>query len=120
MKVIKNETTVFFDVDETLIIHNRDKSTSESFCSYILDPDTNKYHHVAKHEVHIDYLIKSKARGRFVVVWSANGYRWAEAVIKKLKLTKYVDLIMTKPGVYFDDVDANAFMQRVYIKLEGK
>lgn len=112
MKVIQNENTVFIDVDETLILHT-DKDKADI---YILDPDTDERLPVKKHKRHIGYLRKSKARGRFVVVWSANGYRWAMTVVKALGLTKYVDMCMTKPTVYFDDVPADSFMQRVYIK----
>lgn len=114
MKIIKNENTVFFDVDETLILHQDNNLEDDIFT--IKDEDTNEYLPVKRHYRHIGYLKKSKARGRFVVVWSANGHKWAETVVKALGLKKYVDLCMTKPTVYFDDVDANTFMSRVYIK----
>ena len=112
MKVIENENTVFIDVDETLVLH----CLSSEAGLFITDPDTNEKLPVIEHKRHIGYLKKSKSRGRFVVVWSANGYRWAMTVVKALGLTKYVDVCMTKPTVYFDDVPADSFMQRVYIK----
>lgn len=103
-----------FDVDETLILHVDGAKHKNEFT--VTDPDTGTKHRVVPHKRHIDYLKKSMGRGRFVVVWSANGYAWADAVIKKLGLELYVNQVMTKPTVYFDDVPADKFMQRVYLE----
>jgi hypothetical protein len=51
----------------------------------------------------IEHLKKMKARGYSVVVWSAGGSDWAEAVVKALKLEEYVDVVMPKIDFHLDD-----------------
>lgn len=119
MVVIKNENTAFFDVDETLIIpcdiHEADLDTFV----LIFDERINKKLYFNKYVEHIDLLKQMKARGRYIVVWSAGGFAWAQKVIEVLGLIDVVDLVMTKPGCYVDDKDANCFMERVYFAGKG-
>lgn len=118
MKVIDNENTVFFDVDETLIQH----------CAYtddceveVEDPIADRIITVNKHYQHIRLLKEEKARGRYIVVWSAGGYQWAENVIKALDLSIYVDLVMTKPLAYVDDKPITEWLsRRIYISPETR
>jgi len=68
------------------------------------------------HNGHIKILKDRKARGSFIVVWSAGGYAWANAVVKALGLEEYVDLVMTKPHAYVDDKQAAEIMgERIYL-----
>lgn len=120
MKIIENENTIFFDVDETLILHSGSfagKSEHKPVGNnvFIYDKRIDRTIIAQPYHPHIDILLQSKARGRFVVVWSASGHLWAEMVLKALGLQNHVDLVMTKPSVYLDDIDANKFMNRVYI-----
>lgn len=122
MKVIENENTIFFDVDMTLIMH---KNSHKGIPTLHQNP--NGYLEIYDKRIdrtiiaepyfpHIDILLQSKARGRFIVVWSASGHQWAKMAVEALGIQDHVDLVMTKPSAYVDDVDANKFMNRVYIE----
>lgn len=113
MKIIGNDSTVFFDCDDTLIMwnHNRDESklvpVTSNGITELLRP----------HYKHIEQLKKHKFRGHTVVVWSAGGVEWATAVVKSLKLEKYVDLVIAKPRWYYDDLQPQEFLpvtNRIY------
>jgi hypothetical protein len=69
----------------------------------------------------INHLKKMKARNYSVVIWSAGGSNWAEAVVKALRLEDYVDLIMPKIDSHLDDVpDAiDKIGKWYYINLQG-
>jgi predicted phosphatase len=117
MKTIDTESTVFIDVDETLVMW--DVEAKEYDTRRILEiksPYDGVSHVLYVHTGHIKILKDRKARGSFIVVWSAGGFAWAEAVVKALKLEKYVDLCMTKPHAYIDDKEAKDIMgERIYI-----
>lgn len=118
MKVIKNETTILFDIDETLIFHKEwhpGKADVPVDRIAVYDHRIQRTLEVKLNEENIALLKQSKARGRCVIVWSNAGYEWATIVIKKLGLTDHVDYVLTKPGCYVDDLDANQFMHRVYL-----
>ena len=69
----------------------------------------------------INHLKKMKARNYSVVVWSAGGSEWAEAVVKALRLEDYVDLIMPKIDSHLDDVSdpTDKIGKWYYIDIEG-
>lgn len=112
MNVFPSDLTTYFDVDDTLVVwgksHHPDAITIDN------------YGHPTKlvpHTAHIEFLKRQKARGFTVVVWSQGGARWAESVVKALKLEQFVDVIITKPTMYVDDLKAEEFMtQRVYFR----
>lgn len=110
MVIRKSELPVVIDVDETLI--KDPKSDNDLTLSF-------DYYGVFTTKVpiqrHIDLLKSYKARGYEVTVWSANGYQWAEEVVRVLRLETYVDHVATKPTKYVDDKDANTWMQKVFI-----
>jgi predicted phosphatase len=58
-------------------------------------------------------LKNARIRGHYVRVHSQGGADWAEAVIKALQLEEYVDSIECKPKWYWDDLDANSWMERI-------
>lgn len=114
MKIIENELVTFFDIDNTLVMETD-----------VLDPLALKYLDVAgnicygrPHLVHIDQLKKHKARGYTNILWSGNGYKHVEIIIKLLGIEEYVDIAMSKPVKYWDDLeDANNILNnRVYLK----
>jgi hypothetical protein len=115
MRVIKQESTVFIDCDDTLVMWGFAKYTPGTIaigCPYYDD----QIDHLKPHKGHIKVLKDRKARGSFIVVWSAGGFAWAEAVVKALGLEEYVDLCMTKPHMYIDDKPAEKFMgEHLYI-----
>lgn len=48
--------------------------------------------------------------GQIVIVWSAGGYKWAESVVKSLGLSLFVDVAMSKPTWYYDDIPCQKWM----------
>lgn len=117
MKVNRNEMRTAFDVDSTLILwpddHNVPKEGRIEFkCPY--EYGTKFY--LIPHKQHINYLIAKKKRGHEVIVWSQNGWQWAERVILTLGLEDYVDSVETKISTYFDDLPASEWMSHVYIE----
>lgn len=121
--VLESSNTIFFDVDETLIcwdhfteLHNRKIS--------IKDPYMDG--HIVKcipHLTHINIMKRNKEQGRTVIVWSAGGHKWAQAVVEALKLEKYVSLIMDKPSLIVDDISMDDWHpKRIYIQkdIEGE
>lgn len=111
MKVNKNENRIFVDVDKTIITPcNRDDTGYIGF-NYYGTRVFNKpmYNNIA--------LLKAqKQRGYEVIVHSANGWEWAEEVIRVLNLKKYVDEVATKPLKYMDDIPADQWMTRIFVE----
>jgi len=117
MKVNKNELRSAFDCDGTLVLwpddHMMPKEGRVKFdCPY--EPGVSFY--LIPHKQHINYLIAKKKRGYEVTVWSQNGFAWAETVVNTLGLKEYVDNVETKFDTYFDDLPADQWMSRVFVK----
>lgn len=110
MIILPDTTTVAFDVDETLVLWNPVGSEPPEG-SFLLGDIS-----VRPHKVHIERLKLHKRQGHIVIVWSQGGSEWARDVVKLLQLEEFVDHCLTKPTWYYDDLDANRFMQRIYIK----
>ena len=120
MKVIKNERVVFFDVDDTLIMWN---GYAEETAEYIKFQDaySSKILEVIPNHNNIKLLQEKAARGYQVIVWSQGGWGHAKCVIEALKLESFVDIVMTKPTCYVDDLDVSAwFPKRVYIDAKAR
>jgi len=110
---IDNEQIYAFDIDDTLVmwegnIHQPDEHGRKLA---IVDPYDKTTVFLKPHQQHIKLVKQMHGRGRFVMVWSAGGVQWAEAVVKALNLEPYVGLIITKPVGYVDDLPANKFLQ---------
>lgn len=117
MRIIRNEKTVFCDIDETLIHHIQQSLIGHK--DEILVPDTIRGGNikVLKNNNNIRLLEEEHFRGSHIVVWSRGGWQWAEAVINALDLASKVDDIMTKPLVYIDDKDVSEWLPyRIYLK----
>lgn len=114
MKVIDKESTIFIDVDDTLVMWGKIKKGQKSVA--IINPHDGEQNYLAAHKGHIKVLKDRKARGSFIVVWSAGGFAWAKAVVKALGLENHVDMVMTKPHMYIDDKKSHEFMgEHLYI-----
>jgi hydroxymethylpyrimidine pyrophosphatase-like HAD family hydrolase len=111
MEIRKSELVVCIDVDETLIMNETGSGTGPRVAFDYYGKTVFRHPNIE----HIELLKSYKKRGYEVVVWSANGWYWANDVIEGLKLKEYVDVVATKPIKYVDDKDANNWMQRVYI-----
>lgn len=115
MKIIESELVMMCDVDDTLVMWGPQYSTSAK-CVFVSNPHDGERSRLVPNKGNIKILKDRKARGSFIVVWSAGGYAWAQAVVEALDLEKYVDLIMTKPHAYIDDKQAEDIMgERIYI-----
>lgn len=126
MIVIPCKQTTFYDVDDTLVMWD---ATPEELAEHGIDfecpgslvffDEEDKPHYapgwkarLVPHRYHIEQMIKHKMRGHTNIVWSAGGYDWAEAVIRALKLERYVDLVISKPIWCYDDLPANEFIPK--------
>ena len=115
MIILPEKITVFFDVDSTLVLW--DATQEEMAIKGIKFGEGDYAVMCVPHEKHIEMLRQHKARNHLIVVWSAGGVSWAEAVIKKLGLEDLVDLVVTKPHFFYDDLPSSMFMpesSRVY------
>jgi FMN phosphatase YigB (HAD superfamily) len=119
MIIVDKESTIFVDVDDTLVMWGVKAKKGQRLIQ-ITDPYSNEQLYLLPHAGHIKVLKDRKARGSCIIVWSAGGYKWAKKVVEALKLTDYVDLVMTKPHMYIDDKPASEFMQeRLYLSHES-
>lgn len=128
MKVIENENCLFVDCDDTLVMwgNSCQKQDDNGNWNYIRIPDPyfspspymirDSHVTVVPHTKHIEYLKDSKTKNKnTIIVWSAGGWQWAEAVVKALGIEEYVDAVMSKPYAYIDDLPCKEFMgQRIY------
>jgi hypothetical protein len=118
MRQIKNNRTIFCDVDGTLVVH-----TNDTIQDYIAVPDCvnlGKYVKVIPHWNNIRILKEEHVRGAFVVVWSKGGNQWAADVIVTLGLESYVDIIMDKPTAYIDDLPIEVWCpDRIFIPIDS-
>lgn len=124
MQIFDNEIVVTFDVDDTLIMwpennkHLNASSAQPSDGSIEIPAGygTGTFH-LIPNKRHIDLLKNMKARGHVIIVWSAGGVRHAESVVKALQLESYVDIVLTKPCKYVDDLQVEKwFGPRIYLK----
>lgn len=114
MQVIESEDIVMYDCDDTLVMWfsqcDPDKKVQ------IVCPYGGSVTWLKPHYRHIDLLKKHYGRGKTVIVWSAAGYKWAEAVVEALGLKDHVHFIMTKPMSYVDDLEASEILgSRIYL-----
>jgi hypothetical protein len=92
--------TLFVDVDETLLLH--DKSQFDS-CEHVEVECNGRTFVGVPHWKNILLLEKFWRLGYDVYVWSKTGESWARAVVKKLELEPFVRACLSKPDYYMDD-----------------
>src|ERR1044072_4551713 len=100
--VYKNELPIPVDVDDTLIQWDLSKPGRKINISCVYDVQTVN-HEVVVHEPHVRLLKERLARGSLIVVWSAGGWAWANAVLEALEIDHENLLVMSKPYAYMDD-----------------
>lgn len=116
MKVIKNDMIVFCDIDDTLVGWGNPEFVDNGNFVEIECNGFKETHWILKENV--EALKLHKTRGHAIVIWSAGGYDWAQAVVKALKLEEIVDLVCAKPQWLYDDLQPEEFMPRA--KLADK
>jgi hypothetical protein len=115
MKVITKEHTIFIDVDDTLVMHEKEKTENGVYIS-VKDPIENRSIKLRVNEPMVRLLKEEHHRGSYIVVWSRGGWEWAQNVIVALGLGTKVDLVMSKPLAYFDDKPVEEWLKyRVYL-----
>jgi predicted HAD superfamily phosphohydrolase YqeG len=124
MIVEKNRNVVVFDVDDTLILwdeKSRDLKAPTEGRTIIICPYDNLPYSFKVHNRHVAFLKREKAKGSFVVVWSKSEGAWAEAVCKALGLEDYVNIAMSKPSKYVDDIkDIEAILgSHIFLDKDG-
>jgi hydroxymethylpyrimidine pyrophosphatase-like HAD family hydrolase len=100
MITIHSTKIYYFDVDNTLVFPESDSQRLKLPPS---DPIYMGGRRFYVHLAHLELMRDLKARGHTVIVWSAGGSHWAEAVVKMLKMDQVVDLVISKPDGICDD-----------------
>jgi len=97
----------YFDVDRTLLMWGYSTKPGSNTVPITCEGRT---FHLVPHKKHIEQIKAHWARGMTVIVWSAGGDQWADAVVRSLGLTKYVTLALAKPKWCFDDQPVEKYM----------
>lgn len=104
--------TLYCDVDDTLLIHNKSEYPEEMHVSV---PHNGRVFVGVPHHKNILMLKKFYNLGYQIIVWSKTGATYASAVVSKLGLDQYVDYCLSKPDFYLDDKGAEEWIgPRVY------
>ncbi len=120
MKVLNSEMIIMVDVDDTLLMWKDYTQPGDNKIA-VTDPYDGVTVYLYPHTKHIDQIRKWKGRGYTVIVWSAGGVQWANAAIEALGLTDFVEMVMTKPSKFVDDLPANQILGTpVYLPYEEK
>lgn len=114
MNIIIKEHTVFFDIDDTLVMHDQNGDRLDMVS--IKDPVKDRNINLRVNRPMVRLLEEEHQRGSYVVVWSRGGWEWARNVIAALGLEDKVDQVMSKPLAYFDDKPVEEWLKyRVYL-----
>lgn len=106
MIVLESDKVAFFDIDDTLVAW-RPVITVDVDATYIEMQDSDGTTQLLEPMwKNIEALKLHKLRGQKIVVWSAGGYDWARQAVEALGLENYVDIVMSKPAWWYDDMTA--------------
>lgn len=108
MQINKSEQVICVDIDNTLVLHGPIKKGQKTVS--ITNPYTKEQKIMRIHEPHLRVVTERLARGATLIVWSAGGYAWAEAVLKALNLTHKNIRVFSKSIAYIDDKVATKWM----------
>lgn len=117
MRVISPTKSCWVDVDNTLVFSATEYPTVKGPSIYINNRE------FIVHTGHVEIIKDFHARGHTIIIWSAGGSRWAEMVVRALKLDLYVSLVIDKPDWFIDDKPSSSFMSeaiRFYKHIEHK
>lgn len=116
--VIDNEQIFGFDIDLTLISARRKLALRGDIA--VENPYTGDIVYFKPHYAHMDLLKEMSGRGRFIIVWTQSGRKWAEVIVKALELEPFIDIIMTKPLGIIDDLPAEHWLNNRIFLQEGE
>ena len=106
-----DKRVAYIDVDETLVTW--DVGGDQSLL--LKGPDAQYF--VSPMMLNIALIRELRTVGWQIVVWSQGGADHAERVVKLLEIEDLVDLIVSKPTIYVDDLPFEQQMiKRVYKK----
>lgn len=105
MQIIKNDKLLFCDVDSTLI--DWDRPGDPNAIGFKLDDTVIDLVPIWST---VDKLRHFKSENYTVVIWSQTGYEWCVEVVNKLRINHLVDVCMSKPTKFIDDLPAFVFM----------
>jgi hypothetical protein len=112
MKTIKSDRVVMIDCDDTLILWDKSEHDPSTYIEINCYGQTSV---VVPHQKQLNTIHKFIKLGYTLIVWSASGWEWAEAVGKAVGIDDYVQLYLSKPRYYMDDIPCNEWMgPRVY------
>ena len=116
-KILK-ALTVWFDVDDTLILWDVPNeyigpaisiAAHNTYAGYAAGPVFIQ-RRLAINIAMVQKLREHKRSGHNVVVWSQGGVEWAAAVVHELGLDRFVDVIADKPTIIYDDLHPTLWM----------
>ena len=96
--------TVYFDVDDTLLMWDLPEGIYPNDDRLITVKCRNYTERCLPNKYNINLLISLAKRGHSIVVWSGGGADWAEAAVKALELEEFVEVVSGKPQYYIDDI----------------
>ena len=120
MYKVPNGPTAYFDIDDTLIEWNYIEGYG--ITDYIVIECRGRVGKYLINRHNLEHLIKLSNRGHGIIIWSAGGSDWAEAVVKGLGIEKYVDVVAPKATYYIDDIKdpARVLGKYAFYDLNGK
>lgn len=113
MRIVNNDNSTCFDCDGTLVLWDYPDEVKQ----HALEFDNYGFSaYLVPHYRMIEILKVEKTKGKYITVWTQNGYKWAQEIIERLNLTEYVDEVRCKPQNIFDDLPSNEFLTRVFLE----
>jgi len=114
--------TAFFDVDGTLLSWDTPEGVDINDDRMVSVRCRGHCEKLFPNQHNIKLLKQFAQRGIAVIVWSAGGSDWAEAVVQALNLEEYVSVVTGKPDYYIDDLEnPREFMgKHIFINLDGE
>lgn len=109
MQVIKGDKFAYFDVDDTLVMWDYEFQKHPDLWVNLQEPWGGLIT-LLKNPIAISAIIDAKERGETVVIWSQSGWDWCQEVVNKLGLTDFVDVCISKPNSWYDDVPAERML----------
>lgn len=108
---LQGDRVVMVDCDDTLVMWDLSKYPSLPR----VDVECYGPVQVIINEKNVHLIQKLKKMGYRIVVWSQTGAAWADTVVRACGLSDCVDITMSKPRFYIDDLPSHEWMgERVW------